>query len=156
MSMLDLDQLRLGKKSYARGEKSIIQFSCMSSRNHNQRFVDYSPGRARKRSGRRVNRLKGTCGRSQRQRELYEMTMLVFDPLKSSDSFRVVCFFKALWTRYLTYTGRGGNHRQEPSGRSGWPRSHQPVKYISIRRHLRQRSWCDADLDLFLGDLFLA
>ena len=29
-----------------------------------------------------------------------------------SDSSRVVCFFKASWTRYSTYTGRGGYHRQ--------------------------------------------
>lgn len=47
--MLNPVQFWLEKK-LCQGEKSIIQFSCMSSRNHNQRFIDYSPGRARKRA----------------------------------------------------------------------------------------------------------
>jgi hypothetical protein len=95
------------------GKKSIIQFSCMSSRNHNQRFIDYSPGRARKRAE------DGSTGLKELADEVNGEGGYVLDDNVSfqstelfSDSSRVVCSFEALWTRYSTYTGRGGNRQQ--------------------------------------------
>jgi hypothetical protein len=83
--------------------------------------------------------LKGTCGRSRRRR------VLLFDMYVSSRALINMCLFmfsQAVCSETSvtstdglggsTYTGRGGNHQREPSGQSGWPQSHQPVKYVNI------------------------